>query len=148
LRPRRHILLYCSSEIELSVLRLVLENKASGLAFRVHGVSRWNEAAPILGEFPCEVAVLIHFHPDDEAIFASVDLWQNYNLKTMFITSGIGNECAWEHVRVTVSLPKKTSVSEWMYRLRVLCQRKRGPKTVGKIPRPIIQSPDRIEMHA
>lgn len=146
-RPRKNVLIYCQHEVRLSLLRFVLHNL---LLYRIHGASSMGEVTQLLDESPAhfyEVALVVHSHPTDDALAISSALTCYRNIPTLFLVDG-GTKDAWQKAVATVALPGNIPTVEWLERIRIMSQRKRGPKkNAAAILGPAIQT-DHVEVRA
>jgi hypothetical protein len=136
----------------LSVLRFVINNcgKTGRRGYRVHGASSKGEVVTLLSQHDLnyyDAAIIVHTHPCDAALGLCRYIHTVHKVPTMFLTEGAGLKGAWQNAHASVSLPPATLVADWVERLRVLCERKRGPKTAaGRVlVRPVHQL-DMIEV--
>lgn len=134
MRTKKNILLYCDNEELASVFRFVLDNQTRlGFAgYRVYPVVTKALAIAMIQSKPeefFEVSLFLQHDTNDGAVDVC-NIVSALGMKTMFIVRGRGGS-SMRRVNASLFMGNQSTNQEWLEQLRILMQRKRGPKKEG-----------------
>lgn len=147
-RPRKPVLLYCSNEQTMSVIRCVINNLSKAPYYTVHSATTVDQAIQFIedknsGFF--DAAIIVHSSTRDAARRLDGYLQANTDIPSIWLTESAGNRELYQSSMADASFPFGAPVAAWLERLRILSVRKRGPKKVfNNEPVPPLRSHDLI----